>query len=105
VKWDVAVPSLAPSALPEATGIERCECSREYNGTSCQNPARGYYRWRKPNFLTSENILDLVGIARPCHCNGHAQYCDKESGACIVSNDALSFLIVYCTGTRHISGH
>ncbi|CAG0918509.1 unnamed protein product [Notodromas monacha] len=83
VKLDTAVPSLFPSSVPEAGGVERCECSKEYNGTSCQDPSRGYYRWRKPDFIKSENIVDFVGISRPCQCHNHAQYCDKESGSCI----------------------
>ncbi|XP_055952530.1 laminin subunit alpha-1-like isoform X1 [Argiope bruennichi] len=66
-----------------AKGIEMCRCPREYVGTSCQDPAPGYYRRRKPNFLNSKDILDLVGWAEPCSCNNHTNICDKETGVCI----------------------
>ncbi|CAG0883844.1 unnamed protein product [Cyprideis torosa] len=79
---DVAVPTYDPS-LRHTSGVEKCECPMEYNATSCQDPARGYYRWRRPDFLTSDRLLDLVGIAKPCRCNGHAAECDKETGVCI----------------------
>ena len=82
---DVAVPALDPS-LKQAVGVELCECPPEYNGTSCQDPARGYYRWRKPKYLESPEIFDLVGISRKCDCNGHAVECDPETGDCIVSD-------------------
>ncbi|GFU33502.1 laminin subunit alpha-1 [Nephila pilipes] len=66
-----------------AKGVEQCRCPREYIGTSCQDPAPGYYRRRKPNFMNSKDILDLVGWAEPCACNNHTNICDKETGICI----------------------
>lgn len=67
-----------------AHGVELGYCPREYTASSCQDPAPGYYRKRKPNFLDSKDILDLVGWAEPCECNGMADECDKETGVCIV---------------------
>lgn len=50
-----------------------------------QDPAPGYYRKRKPNYLNSKDVLDFVGWAEPCACNNHTNICDKETGVCIVS--------------------
>lgn len=67
-----------------AHGVELGYCPDMYTASSCQDPSPGYYRKRKPNFLDSKNILDLVGWAEPCACNGMAAECDKETGVCIV---------------------
>ncbi|XP_035204465.1 laminin subunit alpha-1-like [Stegodyphus dumicola] len=66
-----------------AEGVEMCRCPRQYIGTSCQDPAPGYYRKRKPNYLNSKDVVDLVGWAEPCACNNHTNLCDKETGICI----------------------
>ena len=66
-----------------AHGIEVCECPAEYNSTSCQNPKLGYYRWYKREYITSTIIIDLIGQAKPCECNGRANICDTESGHCL----------------------
>ncbi|GIY26654.1 laminin subunit alpha-2 [Caerostris darwini] len=80
VSLDVAS---ATYANVHAKGVELCRCPREYIGTSCQDPAPGYYRRHKPNFMNSKDILDLVGWAEPCACNNHTNVCDKETGICI----------------------
>ncbi|CAL1296819.1 unnamed protein product [Larinioides sclopetarius] len=80
VTLDVASSTYASAP---AKGVEMCRCPREYIGTSCQDPAPGYYRRRKPNYLNSKDILDLVGWAEPCACNNHTNICDKETGVCI----------------------
>ncbi|XP_015910992.1 laminin subunit alpha-1 isoform X2 [Parasteatoda tepidariorum] len=80
VSMDVASPTYA---LAPAKGVEMCRCPRQYTGTSCQDPAPGYYRKRKPNYLNSKDVLDLVGWAEPCECNNHTNVCDKETGVCI----------------------
>lgn len=70
---------------PRALSVEKCECPKEYEGTSCQNPNTGYFRYF-PN-PTEHNITwtDLViGKAKPCECNGLSQTCEKESGICLV---------------------
>ncbi|XP_014675870.1 PREDICTED: laminin subunit alpha-2-like, partial [Priapulus caudatus] len=82
VMLDYAVAAIGPDAQM-AVGVEQCDCPPEYQGSSCQNPAPGYFRWKKPNFLDSNNTLDLAGEARPCMCNYHSSICDRETGICI----------------------
>nr|XP_034195684.1 laminin subunit alpha-1 isoform X1 [Osmia lignaria] len=79
---DAAV--LTPTHTPPfATGIEICKCPPEYNSTSCQDPSIGYYRWYKNTTVTSTIVIDLVGEARRCQCNGRSEICDKETGHCL----------------------
>nr|XP_012147088.1 PREDICTED: laminin subunit alpha-2 isoform X4 [Megachile rotundata]XP_012147089.1 PREDICTED: laminin subunit alpha-2 isoform X4 [Megachile rotundata] len=79
---DAAV--LAPTHTPPlATGIEICKCPAEYNSTSCQDPSIGYYRWYKNTTVTSTIVIDLVGEARRCQCNGRSEICDRETGHCL----------------------
>lgn len=66
-----------------ASGVEQCECSKIYSGSSCQNPSNGYYRWR--NTTASTNLLeDLVGKVVQCECNDRSETCDQETGECVV---------------------
>ncbi|XP_015124906.1 laminin subunit alpha-1, partial [Diachasma alloeum] len=79
---DAAV--LTPTHTPAlATGIEICECPTEYNNTSCQDPSIGYYRWYNNETTTATIVIDLVGQARPCQCNGRSEICDIETGYCL----------------------
>ncbi|XP_028966336.1 laminin subunit alpha-1 [Galendromus occidentalis] len=91
VVLEYAVPEeqgIISGVLPRiAYGVELGFCPREYTASSCQDPAPGYYRKRKPNFLDSKDILDLVGWAEPCECNGMASECDKETGVCFNCRD------------------
>ncbi|XP_075525225.1 wing blister isoform X1 [Dermacentor variabilis] len=66
-----------------AYGVEQGRCPVQYTGSSCQDPAEGYYRKFKPNYLNSRDILDLVGWAEPCDCNNRTRTCHKETGVCI----------------------
>ncbi|CAK9252534.1 unnamed protein product [Sphagnum jensenii] len=61
VTLDVAK-AIAPSPNT-AIGVEQCRCPPQYTAASCQDPNEGYYRKRKPNYLDSKDILDLVNIA------------------------------------------
>lgn len=74
-----------------AIGVEVCRCPASYNGTSCENPADGYYRWKEETtLLLNETIIDvdrIVGRAEPCACNGRSQRCDKETGECKQCSD------------------
>ncbi|XP_034944517.1 laminin subunit alpha-1-like isoform X2 [Chelonus insularis] len=77
------VASLTPTHLPSlAIGVEICECPAEYNNTSCQDPSIGYYRWHNNVTTTSTIIIDLVGQAQRCQCNGRSEICDIETGYC-----------------------
>ncbi|XP_024867463.1 laminin subunit alpha-1 isoform X2 [Temnothorax curvispinosus] len=76
----VLMPTHSP---PLATGVEICQCPAEYNGTSCQDPSIGFYRWYKNTTATSTIVIDLVGQARRCQCNGRSELCDRETGYCL----------------------
>nr|XP_031843946.1 laminin subunit alpha-1 isoform X2 [Nomia melanderi] len=79
---DVAV--LTPTHTPLfATGVEFCQCPPEYNSTSCQDPSIGYYRWYQNTTVTSTIVIDLVGQAKRCQCNGRSEICDRETGHCL----------------------
>lgn len=71
-----------------AIGVEVCECPNEYEGTSCQNPADGYYRYRYHEIHNNEQShLDYeqyIGKSVACECNGRSDRCNKETGYCEV---------------------
>lgn len=75
-----------------ALGIENCYCPEQYNSTSCQNPANGYYRWKQIE-SEEQNLEEFVGRSVPCNCNGRSEICDKETGHCQVF--FLNFLIKF----------
>ncbi|XP_064486467.1 laminin subunit alpha lam-3-like [Ornithodoros turicata] len=84
VSLENAVPLRPGEVTPYvAQGVETGRCPYQYTGLSCQDPADGFYRKRKPNYLDSKILLDLVGWAEPCDCNNRTRTCDKETGACI----------------------
>ncbi|XP_065577471.1 laminin subunit alpha lam-3-like isoform X2 [Artemia franciscana] len=87
VSLDVAIPSEELATTPLARGVELCFCPSEYNDTSCQNPSIGFYRYYRPGYETSSIIIDLVGEARRCECNGRAESCDRETGYCLDCRD------------------
>ncbi|XP_015607311.1 laminin subunit alpha-1 [Cephus cinctus] len=79
---DAAV--LTPTHSPLlAAGVEICKCPPEYNSTSCQDPSVGFYRWYNNSTATSTIVIDLIGQARRCQCNGRSEICDKETGYCL----------------------
>lgn len=79
----VEVAQLGGFSSKLATGVEQCQCPPQYTESSCQDPNIGYCRKRKPNYLDSKDILDLVGWAEPCHCYNYSRICDKETCECI----------------------
>lgn len=78
-----------------ATAVEICECPPEYNSTSCQDPSIGHYRWYKNTTVTSTIVIDLVGQARRCQCNGRSNICDRETGYCLVSTLSIVLVISF----------
>ncbi|XP_066580920.1 laminin subunit alpha-1 [Prorops nasuta] len=76
----VLTPTHSP---PLATGVEICQCPAEYNSTSCQDPSIGYFRWYSNTTATSTIVIDLVGKAKRCQCNGRSEICDRETGYCL----------------------
>ena len=87
VSLEVAIPLSSNASLTHknvARGVETCQCPSEYTGGSCQDPHRGYYRRFKYDYVSSTILIDLVGEAFPCQCNGRSETCDRETGRCIV---------------------
>lgn len=69
---------------PLTHSIEKCICPKEYSGFSCQNPNEGYYRYYPES--DGYNWIDkIIGIAKPCECNGKSSQCNPETGHCSVS--------------------
>ncbi|XP_014250027.1 laminin subunit alpha-1 isoform X2 [Cimex lectularius] len=93
VSLDTAVPREGNKERT-VTGIEICECPRNYNSSSCQDPSIGFYR-SKPAIGTASStiIIELVGEAKPCECNNRSNICDMETGFCKSC--------LYNTGGRH----
>ena len=83
VTLDVAIPRKSGDSRPAAIGIEQCQCPLQYNGTSCQDPGRGFYRWYSEFMTTTTTYLHLAGDVKPCQCNGRAQNCHPETGHCV----------------------
>lgn len=70
-----------------AIGVETCKCSESYNGTSCQDPADGYYRYKETTTFTEtveQSLEYFVGQSIACNCNGRSERCNKETGHCEV---------------------
>lgn len=72
-------------SLPLAHGVEQCECPPEYNSTSCQDSARGYFRYH--NKSRTGLVSQVIGESRPCQCNNRSAVCDVETGRCQVSEN------------------
>nr|XP_018899369.1 PREDICTED: laminin subunit alpha-1 [Bemisia tabaci] len=71
------------SVVSNAVGVELCECPHQYNSTSCQNPSIGFYRHYNKNSVGSTVIIQVIGEAAPCECNGRSNVCDIETGHCL----------------------
>lgn len=56
----------------EATWIEMCTCPEGYVGQFCESCGPGY-RHDPPGGGKFARCV-------PCNCNGHAEYCDPETG-------------------------
>ncbi|CAB0032889.1 unnamed protein product [Trichogramma brassicae] len=76
-------------SAPVASSVEHCECPSEYNGTSCQDPSSGYYRWREFNItsIRGNDYNELIGRAKKCRCNNRSDVCDIETGHCLNCRD------------------
>lgn len=70
-----------------AIGTEKCLCPEAYNGTSCQNPADGFYRSRNSSEWQIDSVSHeyerFVGRSMKCDCNGRSSRCDKNTGHCL----------------------
>ena len=89
VSLDVATPapaSLGAVDLNVARGVELCQCPADYAATSCQDPAVGFWRRYTTDYVSSTVIIDLVGLAQPCQCNGRSNVCHIETGRCKVKH-------------------
>ncbi|XP_066906769.1 laminin subunit alpha-1 [Halyomorpha halys] len=95
VSLDSGTPSRTKVSNP-AHGLELCDCPVNYNSSSCQDPSLGFYRSKIP-MVTSTIIIQLVGEAKPCECNGRSSVCDIETGHCRdCSHNTAGFNCEFC---------
>ncbi|XP_070556677.1 laminin subunit alpha-2-like [Ptychodera flava] len=73
LSFEVGIPRSDNPSLPEALGVEECECPDGYQGLSCQECAPGFVRVANGPYL---------GTCRPCTCNNHGAMCDSSTGVC-----------------------
>jgi len=64
--------------------VEVCDCPPEYNSSSCQDPSLGYFRYYNTS-VSATIIIQTVGEARQCECNGRSSICNVDTGICKVS--------------------
>jgi len=70
--------------------VEVCDCPPEYNSSSCQDPSLGYFRYYNTS-VSSTIIIQTVGEARQCECNGRSSVCNVDTGNCKVSDFRLFY--------------
>ncbi|XP_067947545.1 basement membrane-specific heparan sulfate proteoglycan core protein-like [Watersipora subatra] len=58
---------------PIAYEVEECNCPAGYEGMSCETCSPGY----------TKSAGVYLDICTRCDCNGHADECDSDTGACI----------------------
>uniref|UniRef100_A0A0P4VVW3 Laminin subunit alpha n=1 Tax=Scylla olivacea TaxID=85551 RepID=A0A0P4VVW3_SCYOL len=74
VSLDVPAKQGERHSLRQALSIELCQCPINYEGSSCEDCAPGYYRAQRGPY---------GGYCVPCQCNGHSDICDRETGRCL----------------------
>ncbi|XP_018008782.1 laminin subunit alpha [Hyalella azteca] len=73
VTMDIATTIYYQGAEP-AYSVEKCLCPPNYQGTSCEECAPGYYRAQTGPF---------GGFCVQCQCNRHTDTCDPVTGVCL----------------------
>ena len=58
------------NAGPRATQVEVCSCPEGYDGNSCENCKRGYFRNK------SDRSQSYLGICEKCPCSNNEISCD-----------------------------
>lgn len=79
---DVTLDTAAPDGQGDvARNVEQCRCPPNYQGTSCERCASGYYRAKTGPY---------VGECIPCQCYGRSDTCDPETGVCLDCRDSFT---------------
>lgn len=69
---NLSTTNLLHASNEHANWVERCSCSKEYDGEFCEICALGYKRVFP--------FIGATGRCVPCECNEHSKTCDAESG-------------------------
>jgi laminin gamma 1 len=72
----IAVPGMSGAG---AHWVESCTCPNGYVGQFCEEC--------KPGYRHDPSFGGPNAACVPCECNGHADYCDAESGVCACQNN------------------
>lgn len=75
IMQDEAIESHVTENTALAHSVEQCLCPPNYQGSSCEECAPGFYRIPSGPH---------GGFCVPCECNGHANECDVDTGVCLV---------------------
>lgn len=80
-----------------ALGVENCKCPKAYSGSSCQDPANGYYRWTSITITETEEYAyeQYIGQSLPCNCSGRSEICNKKTGYCEVGFTHKQIYYIY----------
>lgn len=78
--------SVGPQST-RATFVELCSCPTGYVGQFCESCAAGYRRDPYGNGPFTRCI--------PCECNGHADYCDVDTGEITLKAPPFSFYLFF----------
>ncbi|XP_066588247.1 laminin subunit alpha [Prorops nasuta] len=70
---DIPTDHYSPKYSVPASSVEQCQCPPNYQGSSCEECAPGYYRVQSGPY---------GGYCVKCQCHGHSDTCDVNTGVC-----------------------